>query len=73
VQVFEGGGAGLERRVDDAGGERLGQRQVRKVARFGLVDQRPCSELGQVHPQRILVEAPRQGHDQLRLLACGDL
>ena len=48
AQVFERGGAGLEGRVDDAGGEGAGQGQVRQVARFGLVDQRPGGEFGQV-------------------------
>lgn len=73
ARVFERGGAGLQRRVDDAGGERAGQRQVRMIASFGLVDQRPGDELGQVGSQRILVKPPRQRHDQTTLLACRDL
>jgi Lanthionine synthetase C-like protein len=50
VRGFERGRPGLERWVDDAGGERAHHGQVRKVAGFGLVDQRPGDEFGQVRP-----------------------
>lgn len=49
-RALQHGGAGLQFRVDDAGGQGAGQGQVREVARFGLVDQRPGGEFGQVHP-----------------------
>jgi hypothetical protein len=53
----ERGGPRLQNRVGDLRGDRPRQRQTGRVARFGLMDQPPGDELGQVRPQRVLIQA----------------